>query len=204
MSDKRRQALCLSLTMLAASIGIGRAGDTGNEDAPTQISGDYRVVITQMCVRTPYQPPPASGFDPNTHQLLADGETVTAIGSGLLRFAEDGTVQMLEGVQTEVSVNQAAPGKVPVAPPTQLACSGTYTLRQRKVALSVSCDVNTPQPGVTVRLGPLSFEGYIDSRQHSISLTDAGANIQTITVSVAGNPVQQRQRICTQYAMAVK
>lgn len=198
------RTVLLSLVSLVAWVGTGHASDHRDEDSQTAITGDYRVVITQMCARTPYQVPPANGFDPTAHQLLVDGEAVTAIASGLLRFAENGTVQMLEGVQTEVSVNQTTAGKIPVASPSQLTCSGTYTLAQRKVTLNVSCDVNTSQPGVTVRLGPLSYQGYLDSRQRSISLTDAGATIQTVTISVAGNPVQQRQRVCTQYAMAVK
>jgi len=136
--------------------------------------------------------------------LQVQGEALTAIGSGLMRFGEDGSVQVLEGVQTEVSLAQLAPGQAPVAPPAQFTCGGTYTIQDRKVAFSLSCDVSVPQPGVKVTLGPQNFEGWVDQRKQTLSLTNIAGGIQTITVSVAGNPVQQRQRVCTQHALAIR
>jgi hypothetical protein len=199
-----RSTIALALLWGLITFATIATADDGNGDAPQHIRGDFRVVITQMCVRTPYQQPPANGFDPDTHQLLVDGETVTAIASGLLRFTEDGTVQMLDGVQTEVSVNLLAPGKTPITPPSTFTCNGTYTMQEKKVALTMSCDVAAPQPGLKVTLGPQNFAGYIDPRQKSINLTDVGGGIQKITVSLAGNPIQERQRVCTQNAMAAK
>src|SRR5688572_2747053 len=100
MDRRKLSVLCVSVLALALSAGSGYASGELDEEGLLQISGDYRVVITQTCVRTAYQPPPTAGFDPTTRQLLLDGEMLTAIGSGLMRFAEDGTVQVLEGVQT--------------------------------------------------------------------------------------------------------
>jgi len=191
------------LLILVTCIGIAHAKDRDDDNGPQKISGDYRVAITQICVRTPYQPPPATGFDPNTQQLLVDGETVTAIGSGLLRFGDNGTVQILDAVQTEISLGQTAAGKTPVAPPTQFSCTGRYTIDQRKVTVAVGCDVNVPQPGVTVHVGPQNFEGYIDAPNQSVNLTSLGG-IQTVTVSFGGSPIQQRQRVCTQQVSGAK
>ena len=205
MTNTTKRLIFASLPILVACIGTARAGDRDEDNGSQKISGDYRVAITQICVRTPYQPPPATGFDPNTHQLLTDGETVTAIGSGLLRLADDGIVQILNAEQTEVSLSQTSAGKTPVAAPSQFACNGRYTTTdQQKVTLSVTCNVSVPQPGVTVRVGPQSFEGYIDGLSQSINLTGITGGIQTITVSFGGTPVQQRQRICTQQASGMK
>src|ERR1051326_6681792 len=113
MKNLIKHVIYVHLPTCLMFVGTVMAGDRPEGNGPQQITGDYRVAITQICVRTPYQAPPASGFDPNTQQLLTDGETVTAIGSGLLRFDDEGKVEILEGVQTEVSLNQTASGKTP-------------------------------------------------------------------------------------------
>jgi hypothetical protein len=185
------------LTALAFGGNICSADDLVDDD-PRPLNGEYRVVITSSCVRTPYQPPPAAGFNPTTKQLLVEGETLTALGSGLLRFALDGTVQVLEGVQTEVSLDQYAAGKTPVAPPVEFTCTGTYTRQGRKISMNLPCNIKVPNPGVSVTLGPQQFEGYLSRNLQTVNVTNIAGGIQTITVSVNGNPTQQRQRICTQ------
>jgi hypothetical protein len=183
--------------LLIASAGSVYAGE--QEDADSQpLTGEYRVVITSSCVRTPYQPAPATGFDANTGQLLVNGQMLTALGSGLLQFSEDGTVKVLEGVQTELSLDQTAPGATPVAPPVQFTCQGTYTRQGRKVAMTLPCSIQVPNPGVTVTLGPQNFEGYVSLDRQSVNVINIAGAIQNIVVSVGGNPTQQRQRICTQ------
>jgi hypothetical protein len=205
LSMRNRSTRILSRLVFAAGMVALNAYAAGEPDQglPQHLSGDYRVVITQTCVRTPYQNPPASGFDPDTRQLQVDGETLTAIGSGLLRLSDDGSAQLLDGVQTEVSVGQTAAGNTPVAAPSQFTCSGTHSLDRGKVALSLSCDVSVPQPGVKVTLAPQNFEGYAALRAEALNLTNITGEIQTITVSVGGNAVQQRQRVCTQHALAI-
>ena len=180
------------------------AADGARANGGPQISGDYRVVITQTCLRTPYQTPPATGFDPKTGQLMLDADAFTAIGSGLVQFAGDGSVQITEGTQTEVSVKQTAQGMNPITPMVQFTCNGTYTRQDTKVTLTLTCAIDSGQPGVTVSLGPQNFEGYIDGGNNTISMTNLAAGIQTITVSVGGSAVQQQQRICTQHALAVR
>jgi len=73
MADTTRRLSFTSLLILIACIGTAHAGNQDDDNGPQKISGDYRVAITQICVRTPYQTPPATGFDPNTQQLLVDG-----------------------------------------------------------------------------------------------------------------------------------
>jgi hypothetical protein len=168
------------------------------------IGGDYRVVINHSCVRTPFVPPPANGFDPNTKQLLTEGEAVTALGTGLLRLEQDGSLQLLEGLQTEVSTSIIGAGKTPVTPPAEFACTGNYSVNGKKMTLTLACEVKTPDPTIKVVVGPQHFEGYIDRNGKTISLTNLAGAIQTISVSAFGNTVQQRQRICTQYALISK
>jgi hypothetical protein len=155
-------------------------------------------------VRTPYQPPPANGFDPNTKQLLVEGETISAIGSGLLRFEEDGSLQLLEGKQTEVSLGLIAPGKTPITPPAEFTCAGNYTVDSGKVSFTLTCDIKIPDPNIKVTVGPQQFEGYVDREKKTMNLTNIAGGIQAVTVSMFGNPVQQRQRICTQHSLLAR
>jgi hypothetical protein len=174
------------------------------DEGPRQLKGDYRVVINQTCIRTPFTPPPANGFDPNTKQLLVDGEALTALGHGLFRFEDDGTFQLLEGIQTEVSMSQIASGRTPVTPPAEFTCTGNYTLQSRKMTMTLSCDVKVTDPGLKVTVGPQQFEGYVDRDNKTINLMNLAGGLQAVTVSVFGNTVQQRQRICTQHAIATR
>ena len=173
-------------------------------DKHRPLSWDYRMVITQTCIRTPYQIPPAMGFDPETKALKAPGETLTATTTGLLRFAPDGTLTVEDGVQTEASFTQIATGQTPVTPPTDFRCNGSYVLSERKMALTVSCDVQTGNPNITVTVGPQNFEGYASLDGQAINLTNLAGDIQTITVAVNDTPVQERQRICTQHLLALR
>lgn len=201
--NRNKWIVYAALLAAVASTGIAYAGDK-DEDESRPINGDYQVVIASSCVRTAYQPAPASGFDPNTRQLVLEGQMLTALGSGLMRFDEDGTVQLLDGSQTEVSLDQTAVGRTPVAPPAQFTCSGKYTRQGHKVALTLSCDIKVPDPGVKVTLGPQDFVGYIGRGRQSISMVNIAGGIQTISVSVGGMFVQQRQRICTQQVSGIK
>ena len=195
--------LSASLMLAFASVATVRA-DQDSEQGPHNVKGEYRVIVNQVCVRTPFQPPPANGFDPNTKQLLVEGETIAALGTGLLRFEDDGTLQMLEGTQTEVSFGLIAPGKTPITPPAQFTCSGNYTADGDKVSFTLTCDIKVPDPSLKVTVGPQQFEGYVDREKKTMNLTNIAGGIQAITVSMFGNPVQQRQRICTQHSLLAR
>jgi len=71
-------------------------------------------------------------------------------------------------------------------------------LQGNKLSMSLACDVKQAAPVVKVALGPLNLEGYLGISPLFIDMVNIGSDIQTITVSVNGNPVQQRQRICNQ------
>jgi hypothetical protein len=202
--NKNKWIHCAGLVAAVAFSGSISSASDLEEDDLRPLSGEYRVVITSSCVRTPYQPVGTAGFDANTKQLLVEGEMLTALGSGLMRFSLDGTVQILEGVQTEVSLDQYAAGKIPVAPPVEFTCGGTYTRQGRKLLLNLPCDIKVPNFGVTVTLGPQEFEGYLSRNRQSVNVTNIAGGIQTITVSVGGTPTQQRQRICTQQVSGSK
>lgn len=191
-------------TALALTCTVSAHGQESSEQGPQQAQGEYRVVINQTCVRTAFQPPPATGFDPATKQLLSEGEAITALGTGRLQLGNDGSAQLTEGSQTEVSFASLAAGKTPVTPPAEFTCSGKYTLENGKMTLTLSCDVKVPDPGITVAVGPQNFVGQIDPDRKIINLTNISGEIQSITVSAFGNPVQQRQRICTQHAILTR
>jgi hypothetical protein len=203
MRRKEKRYTLMSLAVFTAlSMGSMYASanddDSGDADAGT-LAGDYGFTTTLTCVRTPFQRPPAAGFDPSTHRLLVDGEVINAVGSGIMRFAKDGAVSIEDGVLTEILANQISAGQIPVAPRTEFTCSGSYIVQPTsRVAATLSCNALVDQPGVSVTLAPFEFEGFVGRGKRSISLSSVTGSTQTVSVSVARDVVEQRERICIQ------
>lgn len=199
--DKRHTRAALAV-LAALSMGSPHANAQGDDegDADTRsLHGEYGFTTTQTCVRTPFQRPPAAGIDVNTRQLLVNGEAINAVGLGVLRFAKDGTVGIEGGVLTEVALNQLSAGQAPLSVGTQFTCSGNYVAQpDNRLSVTLACNVVTPQPGLSVALAPFEFEGFVGRGRRSINLSSVKASLQTVTVSVGGNPVQQRHRLCVQ------
>jgi hypothetical protein len=185
-------------SLLALSLLATAAQANDDADADRNLSGVYRFTTSETCVRSPFLAPQTAAFEPSSRQLQVDGETVSALGGGLLRFSRNGTVTLEEGRQTEISTGRVGAGTTPVAPPSQFTCSGTHRLEGNKLVMSLACDVKQASPVVKVALGPLNLEGYLGLTPLAIDMVNAGGDIQTISVSVNGNVVQQRQRICNQ------
>lgn len=168
-----------------------------NGEASRTLRGTYGFSLTQGCVRTPFQPPPAAGFDLITQQLLVDGELVHAFGTGKLRFAKDGVVTLEEGQLTEITANLLSAGSKPVSAGTRFNCTGSYNVQPgSKLGVSLSCTVVTPQPGPTVALRPLNLEGFIGEDKRSLNLSTVKPEVHTVTVSNGGVTLLQRERIC--------
>jgi hypothetical protein len=187
-----------SATTLVLGLGLPFAAASA-EDPYHSLRGEYGFTTVQNCVRTPFLALTAHGFDPATRQLLVNGEVAGAAGSGVMNFARDGTVTVAAG-GTEVVESQTAAGQTPVVPGTEYTCTGTYTVGAGdSVSLAFpSCTIKTPNPALTVTVGPLEFEGYIGKNRRSIGLASLKANVQTVAVAAGGNVVQKRERICTQ------
>jgi len=163
------------------------------------LRGAYGFSLTQSCVRTPFQPPPAAGFDLTTLQLLVDAELVSAFGTGKLRFAKDGVVTLEEGHLTEITANQLSAGSRPVSPGTLFNCTGSYSVQPgSRLGVSLSCNVVTSQPGPSVVLRPLNLEGFIGEDKRSLNLSTVKPEVHTVTVSNGGVVLLQRERICLQ------
>jgi len=194
-SQQRLLRMLLAVSLLSTA---AHANETSERDGDQSLVGTFRFTTSEICVRSPFLPPAVAAFEPNTRQLMVDGETVSALGGGLLRFSRDGSVTLEEGKQTEISVGRVGAGTIPVAPPSLFTCSGTHRLEGNKLLMSLACNVQQASPAVKVALGPLNLEGYLGFAPLSIDMTNSGADIQTISVSVNGNLVQQRQRICNQ------
>lgn len=186
--------------MTGAALVLGVPPDALAGDRVAELlRGDYGFTTQQNCVRTPFLPPAVSGFDPSTLELLVDGEVAEAVGSGVMHFSRNGSVTVAAG-GTEVLENQISTGQTPVVPRTDYTCSGTYAVApnsQVRVTFPL-CVVKTNNPGVTVTVGPLEFEGYVGTKRRAINLSMLDGNIQTVAIAVGGNVVQQRERICIQ------
>lgn len=165
------------------------------------IVGSYGMTSTQSCVRTPFVQPPIKGFDENTNTLLLEGESVSALGSGVMQFNPDGTVRVTGGRFTEILNDKTNPGDVPVSALTEYGCEGKYQrLPQQKIKIKLECTVKSQGPGVVVNIKPFNFEGYIASNNQTMQMNLIDGAIQTIEVRVNGQVVQQRERICVQNA----
>jgi len=174
------------------------AQDTASLHGPSTLQGSYGFSLTQSCVRTPFQAPPASGFDPATKQLRVAGEFVSGFGAGILRFAKDGIVTLEDGLITEIAASQVSSAQTPVSPGTKFECVGRYQIQpSRKISLSMSCEVAVPQPGLRVVIEPVVFEGFVGSTR-TMNLNTTKRDIHTVTVWNGGTALQQRERICLQ------
>ncbi len=181
---------------------LGAAGfEGGGEGGATFLVGDYGMTSSQSCVRTPFVPPSTQGFDETTKALFLDGESVSATGSGMMRFDRDGTVKVTDGRFTEILNDKINPGDVPVSALTEFSCAGNYVrLPDRKINVDLECTVKPPGPGVVVTIKPLNFEGFVGRARQTLQLSLIDGAIQTVAVSVGGQVVQQRERICVQDA----
>lgn len=195
----RRLALAVAvLAMLATAGSAAQEGQGAHaRHGRTDLHGTYGFSLSQSCVRTPFQAPPAAGFDPATKQLLVNGEFVSGFGTGKLRF-RDGIATLEDGLITEISASQVGSAQTPVSPGTRFECVGPYRLLGGgQVSITLTCEAATPQQGLRVLIDPVVFEGYLGAGQ-SLTLNTARRELHTVTVYNGDTPLQQRQRVCLQ------
>lgn len=192
-------AIISTLVVMPGAFASDELEQQESQFSARSLRGAYGFSLSQSCVRAPFQVPPAAGFDPITRQLLVDAELVSGFGTGQLKFARDGVVTLEEGHLTEITANQLTAGSKPVSDGTRFGCKGTYSVQPSgKLGVSLSCNVVVPQPGPTVTLQPLNFEGFIAADKRSINLSTVKPEVHTVTVSNGGVVLQQRERICLQ------
>ena len=130
---KTRNLKILILLMSMQWIGIVEAENKRYQKST--INGSYGMTSSQSCVRTPFAPPSENGFDEATGTLLVEGESISSINSGVMKFNRDGSVIITEGKLTEILNDLTFPGDVPVSPLTSFSCEGEYHLHTgRKMA----------------------------------------------------------------------
>lgn len=190
------------LLLSSALVGIAMAKEqpknNAQPSAPRTLHGAYGFSLSQTCVRTPFQAPPASGFDPATKQLIVGGEFVSGFGSGVLRFERNGVARIENALITEISASQTAAGQSPVSPGTKFGCSGNYHVQpDGKLTVVLSCETAPPAAGLRVIIEPVEFEGFVGAGR-SINLGTFKRDLSEVTVYSGTTAVQQRQRICLQ------
>src|SRR5687768_8316470 len=151
----RRYALGLAACAVLATAGSAAQDVPGERVHHRPLHGAYGFALSQSCVRTPFQAPPAAGFDPASKQLLVNGEFVSGYGTGVLRF-RDGVATLEGGLITEISAGQLSTGQVPVSPGTRFECVGPYrSSADKRVSIQLTCEAATPQPGLRVVIEPV-------------------------------------------------
>jgi hypothetical protein len=180
-------------------------GSVGGSTKSNTLNGDYGMTLSQTCVLTPIQPPPGIGFDPATGRLLTEGEIVSAVSSGVLRFTQNSTVTIEEGRLSEVLHSNIQPGDLPVTAGNEYTCEGSYDLNAAgRLLMDLVCDVKSSQPGITITLQPFKLEGFASRNLQNVELSAIAGNIQTLQILANGTVVQQRERICLQSLSASK
>ncbi len=190
----------LLLSAALAGIAIAKEQPKGNAQpsAARILHGAYGFSLSQTCVRTPFQAPPASGFNPATKQLNVNGEFVSGFGSGVLRFERNGVATIENALITEISASQTSAGQSPVSPGTKFGCAGNYNVQpDGKLTVVLSCEATPPAPGLRVIIEPVEFEGFVGAGR-SINLGTFKRDLSEVTVYSGATAVQQRQRICLQ------
>jgi len=118
-----------------------------------------------------------------------------------MRFNHDGSVIITDGLLTEILNDKINPGDLPVNALAEFSCAGKYIRHPgRKIDIELECSVKSQSPGVTVSIKPFHFEGYVGRGLQTLQLSLIEGNVQTVLVSVGGQVVQQRERICVQSA----
>lgn len=162
-----------------------------------RLHGDYGLTAQYSCVRTPFQSPPAGGFDPVTGRLLIAADVANAVGSGVMQFSKDGTVGV-DVVGIELETNKLQPGDIPVSSGIKYGCKGTYSFTaDGRIAVSFpSCNVSPPRPGITITVGALELAGFVGRGRNAMVLSAVKGNVETVAVAVGGTVVNKRERIC--------
>lgn len=186
----------LALSTLVPALSA-TASEHDLEDGAKRLRGDYGMTASYSCARTPFLPPGATGIDPATKQLLVAADVAHAVGTGVMRFSPDGTVSVdVDGVELETAKTQ--PGQRPVTAGIKYQCDGSYTARAdgRLAVEFPTCTVSSPQPGVTVTVGPLVLAGFVGKHADALNLSAVNAAIEKVTVAAGGHVVQERERVC--------
>jgi len=190
--------LALGLLVCAGALAVGSPAQAGG--AKDRLHGAYGMTLSQTCVFPPLAPPPNPGFDPATGALLQPAEIVSATSTGIMRFADDGVVTLEQGVLSEIFQPRVQPGQVPVGARNAYRCAGPYTFAdQRELSIDLTCDVLVPRPGVAIRITPFQLSGYVSRSRESINLAALEGNVQLLELSVDGQVVQTRERVCLQH-----
>ncbi len=193
-------AAILLSTFVLTGIAVAKEESKTNEhpSVPRTLHGAYGFSLSQTCVRTPFQAPPASGFDPVTKQLKVNGEFVSGFGSGVLRFERNGIAKIENALITEITAGQTSAGQTPVSPGTKFGCAGNYHVQpDGKLTVVLSCEAAPPAPGLRVIIEPVEFEGFVGNGR-SINLGTFKRDLSEVTVYNGTAAIQQRQRICLQ------
>jgi hypothetical protein len=194
----RQRVILLSAAAVLSTCPFAGADDFDAARNQASLRGSYGMTLSQSCVSAPFLPPPQIGIEPVTKTLLVDAEIISAVGTGIVHFSRDHSVTIDSAKLTEILNNQIAAGDVPVIAGSRFSCGGTYALTgSNAISLEVACSVERDPP-VTVNIQPLQYEGFVSHDRRSMTLSLIDGSVQKVTVSVAGQPVQVRDRVCLQ------
>jgi hypothetical protein len=191
MRNSNKPCVLVALTIILAWLPV--YGEDHTE--VSNLTGRYGLSAFQSCMQTPRGQPPATGFDPNTGALLQPGEVLSAVLNGVISFDAQGNVSVTNALLSDLFHDKTNIGDIPFSAKTPVSCSGHYLREDESLSFTMDCVAQVP-PALTISIGPFQIEGFVGINERSITISSIEANILKEKVSVGGNIVAQRDRVC--------
>lgn len=189
----------ISLVMMLGLSVLSYSGSVPADGGSKYLKGVYGMSFSQTCMLAPIQPPPSVGFDEQTKELLVDAEVVSAVSNGLVHFQKGGKLVIRDAQLTEIFNDKTLAGNKAVGSRNKYSCAGDYQFTGKsKISAQLSCSVHIPVPGVAATIEPFLLEGYVSKSKEFVNLTALEGNVQKYQLSVGGQIVEERQRVCLQ------
>jgi len=200
MTLTRKTTLTLAATLLC--LGTFSTNFSHAETLPdlslqaklnSTLRGNFAFTAWRSCVQSKS---PIAGFDPVTHELLADAEAMSFVESGIVRFNGDGTLKA-DDIRVTM-VGAPVIGTVPVQAGLKSSCQGTYAVNSdRSCSVKMTCSAQLPD-NMMMTMNPFHYNGTIDMLYKTIAMTESDGTIQKISFSQNGSPtpIYSLERVC--------
>jgi hypothetical protein len=203
----RVTASTLATVLAATFISTGATAHdnlAANKKIPKHVLGTYSFSTIQSCARSKAQVPGSVSIDPVTLQFTTPVDVIGMSGTGKMVFRADGTFGLYDAKASEFDQSNLLPGATPVSGGFIPVCEGVYDmLDKNSFTINWHCSIDVPSQGISLEAGPVLVDGFITSNGQSGTM-NLLQNVQTLTASVNGNPVAERQRVCLQSFTFIK
>jgi len=196
-------AVTLTVITIGALSSLTAYADS-NKNKKNKLVGVWGFTTDQTCSRSTAQPPGTISIDPDTKEFHTDVHIVDMTGFGEIIFEPDGRFFLTAGGASEMDKHDLMPGAIPVTSGFIPICEGDWEMVDKnQYIVDWNCTIDVPTQGIQIQAGPVLVDGFVSLKGKS-STMNLRQNIQTLTATVNGVPVGERQRICIQRFSLIK